>query len=268
LIVSRPFLIPRGDAVKLLVAVNQPLNLVPSAVTGPVEGAGAMFIRFPWDGAPEAMSPHVLPNLAAVVGLVAHKALRPVFRPTGAWAFHGALGHELGKEARFMLLARRQQQWQELTDAVATEVVGMTRQRSLRVVQRDESLFPCIQTLKAAHPFWGYRRIWADLRFVEQRALNKKRILRLMREHQLLVTPNLRLRAKWTPTGSKPKPTRPNEWWGIDMTEVLVEQPWLIKHPRSSNEIMTTATGLHSLPLDSRGALHAASSAMRNAVRQ
>jgi putative transposase len=90
-------------------------------------------------------------------------------------------------------------------------------------VQRDESLLPYIQTLKAAHPFWGYRRIWAYLSFVEQRAVNKKRILRLMREHQLLVTPNLRLRAKRTPTGRKPKPTRPNEWWGIDMTKVLVE---------------------------------------------
>jgi putative transposase len=25
------------------------------------------------------------------------------------------------------------------------------------------------------------------------------------------------------PTGSKPQPTQPNEWWGIDMTKVLVE---------------------------------------------
>ena len=90
-------------------------------------------------------------------------------------------------------------------------------------MQRDENLLPCIQALKAAHPFWGYRRIWAYLRFVEQRAVNKKRILRLMREHQLLVPPNLRLRAKRTPAGSKPRATKPNEWWGIDMTKVLVE---------------------------------------------
>jgi putative transposase len=60
------------------------------------------------------------------------------------------------------------------------------------------------------------------LRDVEQRSVNKKRILRLMREQQLLVTPNLRLKAPRTPTGSKPRPTRPNEWWGIDMTKVLV----------------------------------------------
>jgi putative transposase len=57
---------------------------------------------------------------------------------------------------------------------------------------------------------------------VEQVPVNKKRILRLLREHHLLVQPNLRLKAKRTSRmGSKP--TKPNEWWGIDMTKVLVE---------------------------------------------
>lgn len=99
----------------------------------------------------------------------------------------------------------------------------MTRQRSLRVVQCDEELLPRIQALKAEHPFWGYRRIWAYWRFIEHRPVNKKRIWRLMREHHLLVPPNVRLKAKRTPQGSKPKPTKPNEWWGIDMTKVMVE---------------------------------------------
>jgi transposase InsO family protein len=99
----------------------------------------------------------------------------------------------------------------------------MSRQPSLRVVQRNQGLLERIQALKAEHPFWGYRRIWAYLRFVEQLPVNKKRILRLMREHHLLVTPQQRLKAKRTPTRSKPKPTRPNEWWGIDMTKVLVQ---------------------------------------------
>jgi putative transposase len=58
---------------------------------------------------------------------------------------------------------------------------------------------------------------------VEQVLVNKKRILRLMREHHLLVPPNLRLKATRSRSGSKPKPTKPNEWWGIDMTKVLVE---------------------------------------------
>lgn len=101
--------------------------------------------------------------------------------------------------------------------------MGLRRQRSLHVVQRDDELRPRIRALKAEHPFWGYRRLWAYVRYVEQRSVNKKRILRLMRAQQLLVTPNLRLKAKRTPTGSKPRPTQPNEWWGIDMTKVLVE---------------------------------------------
>jgi putative transposase len=96
------------------------------------------------------------------------------------------------------------------------------RQRSLRVVPRDEGLLPRIQALKAEHPFWGSRRMWAYLRFTELLPINKKRVWRLMREHQLLVPPNRRLSARRTPPARKPKPTRPHAWWGIDMTKVLV----------------------------------------------
>jgi putative transposase len=90
------------------------------------------------------------------------------------------------------------------------------------VIQRDAGLLPRIEALKAEHPFWGYRRIWAYLRFVEHLPVNKKRILRLMRAQHLLVQPSLRLRAKRTPPGSTPRPATPHEWWGIDMTKVMV----------------------------------------------
>jgi len=99
----------------------------------------------------------------------------------------------------------------------------LTRQRSLRVTQRDERLLPRMQALKAEHPFWGYRRLWAYLRFVEQLPVKKNPSLRLMREHHLLVRPNRQLQAKRTPTRNKPRPTRPHEWWGIDMTQVRGE---------------------------------------------
>jgi putative transposase len=99
----------------------------------------------------------------------------------------------------------------------------MSRHPSPLVARRHESLLQRIEELKAEQPFWGYRSIWADLRVVEERAVNKKRVLRLMREHHLLVKPHLTLRAKRTPPGSKPRPTKPNEWWGIDMTNILVE---------------------------------------------
>lgn len=99
----------------------------------------------------------------------------------------------------------------------------MTRNTSVKVAERNQEILERIQALKSDHPFWGYRRIWAHLRFVDQFPINKKRILRLMRQHDLLVKPNLRLKAKRTTTKSKPKASRPNEWWGIDMTKVLVE---------------------------------------------
>jgi hypothetical protein len=45
---------------------------------------------------------------------------------------------------------------------------SLTRRGLLQVTQRDECLLPRIQALKADHPFWGYRRIWAYLHFGEQ----------------------------------------------------------------------------------------------------
>ena len=102
-------------------------------------------------------------------------------------------------------------------------VASLTRRRSLQVTPRDEGLLPCIQALKAEHPFWAYRRIWAHLHFVEKLPINKKHVLRMMREHNLLVKPNLKLKAKRTPSRGKPRPTKPHEWSGIDMTKVLLE---------------------------------------------
>ena len=99
----------------------------------------------------------------------------------------------------------------------------MSRRSSPKVTTRNTTLLARIHALKAAHPFWGYRRCWATLHYVEGLAVNKKRVLRVMREAGLLVKPNLRLRATRTPTRSKPKPTAPNQWWGIDMTKVAVD---------------------------------------------
>jgi putative transposase len=99
----------------------------------------------------------------------------------------------------------------------------MTRHRSSRITQRDRLMVPRLRQLKAEHPFWGYRRCWAHLRYVDGLAVNKKRVLRVMREYTLLVPPNLRLKATRTATTRKPRPTHPNEWWGIDMTKICVE---------------------------------------------
>ena len=99
----------------------------------------------------------------------------------------------------------------------------MRRHPSRRVAERNTEVLQRIVAWKAAHPFWGYRRCWAHLRYVDRLPVNKKRVLRLLRQHALLVTPNRRLKACRTPTTRKPKPTAPNQWWGIDMTKVAVD---------------------------------------------
>ncbi len=45
----------------------------------------------------------------------------------------------------------------------------------------------------------------------------------MLKVNNLLVKPNLRLLAKRKVNTSKPRPTRPNEWWGIDMTKIMID---------------------------------------------
>jgi putative transposase len=79
-----------------------------------------------------------------------------------------------------------------------------------------------MRALKAAHPAWGYRRIWAYLPCVEQRPVTQQRLWRLRRAHRRLVPPNPRLTAERTAGKSPPQPTTPPAWWGIGMTHGLV----------------------------------------------
>lgn len=98
----------------------------------------------------------------------------------------------------------------------------MERRESVTVRERNTPVVEEIRQVKGEHPFWGYRRVWAYLRYVKGLEVNKKRVLRLMRQHNWLVRPNLCLRANRTPQRSKPRPDKPNQWWGIDMTKVMV----------------------------------------------
>lgn len=107
----------------------------------------------------------------------------------------------------------------------------VSRQRAVTVTQRDQALLPRLQQLKADHPAWGYRRVWAYLKYREGLPVNKKRIYRLMQEHHLLAHQTRRLRANRTPSRAKPRSNRPNELWGIDMTKILVNSwGWVYLH--------------------------------------
>jgi hypothetical protein len=57
-------------------------------------------------------------------------------------------------------------------------VVLKHRKRSSRIDQADAELLPRIREIKAAHPFWGYRRVWSYLRYREQIIIGKKVKLR------------------------------------------------------------------------------------------
>jgi putative transposase len=69
------------------------------------------------------------------------------------------------------------------------------------------------------HPTYGYRRIWALLRFGDGRAVNRKKVYRLMQTqgwmiHHRSVAPKPRVRRK------KSVASRSNERWALDATHI------------------------------------------------
>lgn len=88
-----------------------------------------------------------------------------------------------------------------------------------------------MEALKADQPFWGYRRVWAYLKYRDgMKMLSKNRVYRLMKLHGLLAHQTQLNRAKRTEK-SKPRSTVPNTLWGMDMTKVMVDSwGWLYLH--------------------------------------
>jgi len=96
----------------------------------------------------------------------------------------------------------------------------MKRAKSQSVIQRNQVLLGQIKAIKTDHPLWGYRRIWSYLKYRQGVPVNKKRVYRLMKEQNLIVTPQVRLKAKRGPMRPKPVASHPNQFWGIDMTKI------------------------------------------------
>jgi len=101
--------------------------------------------------------------------------------------------------------------------------VGDEPQEAVAEASPEESaLTEAIRELAGLHPAWGYRRITAFLCRKRSLNVNRKRVRRIMRACGLSV-PLKRYKAKRTETRSKPHPTKPNQWWGTDMTKFYVE---------------------------------------------
>ena len=104
----------------------------------------------------------------------------------------------------------------------------MKRTQSLSVVKRNQMLLTQIKEIKIDHPLWGYRRIWSYLKYRQGIAVNKKRVYRIMKEQNLIVTKLVRHKARRGPMRPKPVADRPNQFWGIDMTKIkLASWGWL-----------------------------------------
>ena len=95
----------------------------------------------------------------------------------------------------------------------------------MRRQHEDQLLLELIRPIKAEQPGWGYRMVWAYLKYRLGHQVNKKRVYRVMKEHDLLVKPNPRLKATRDNQNNrnKPRATRANQFWGIDMTKVMIE---------------------------------------------
>jgi len=83
----------------------------------------------------------------------------------------------------------------------------------------DEKLAEKIHRLIRLHPTYGYRRIWALLRFGFKVKVNLKKVYRLMKlkgwmVYQRKITPRPRVK------GKRSIADRPNQRWAIDMTHV------------------------------------------------
>lgn len=83
----------------------------------------------------------------------------------------------------------------------------------------DAALIARIKELIEQHPTYGYRRIWARLRFGDKRVINKKKVRRLMRQQGWMV--------RHRPAAPKPRvqrkksvATRRNERWALDATHI------------------------------------------------
>ncbi len=88
----------------------------------------------------------------------------------------------------------------------------MKRAKSQSVIERNKELLAQIKEIKTDHPLWGYHRVWSYLKYRQGFPVNKKRIYRLMRENDMLVTPQVRRKAKRGSIKPKPIASTPNQF--------------------------------------------------------
>jgi len=75
---------------------------------------------------------------------------------------------------------------------------------NIEISSEEEYLIKRIKQLCAEHPYWGYRRITAWLKFRDKIKVNRKKVYRIMKENNLCISQRIH-KAKRTPQTTKLK---------------------------------------------------------------
>lgn len=93
---------------------------------------------------------------------------------------------------------------------------------NVRKVKRTEVILKNIQQIKSEHPFWGYRRVRAYLRYKMGVNLSCKLTYQIMKGNGLLVD-SKRYKATRVAQREKIRAGKVNQVWGTDMTKFYVD---------------------------------------------
>lgn len=111
---------------------------------------------------------------------------------------------------------------------VSNQAAPVPHKRGPKTAVNDVQLLDLIRTDLADSPFQGegYRKVWARLRVQREVRVSAKRVLRLMRENQLL-SPWRGRQATGPKHDGKIVTDAPNQMWGTDGTKIFtVEDGW------------------------------------------
>ena len=120
-------------------------------------------------------------------------------------------------------------------------------------VLSDPELLAEIHKLLAAPVFAGegYRKIWARLRFAGVRT-SKERVLRLMRENQLLSPARTAEPVRSNPHEGTIIAESPNQMWGTDATATFTEQEGAVTIFAAVDHCSADCVGIHAVKKASR----------------
>jgi putative transposase len=130
--------------------------------------------------------------------------------------------------------------------AVAAQPNRVLLRRGPKTAWSDAALLEKIREVLAASPFYGegHRKVWARLRFQEVRT-SKARVLRLLREAQLLAPSRLFPKAENPHTGTIIT-ARPNEVWASDHTMTATVEDGTVTVFVAVDHCTTECVGLHA----------------------